>query len=216
MRRHLTYANVVSSFALFLALGGVSYAAVALPKGSVGSAQIKAAAVTGAKIKNGQVAARDLAKGVRSSLAKAGTPGAPGGTGPQGPKGDKGDVGPATGPAGGDLTGTFPDPVIGAARVTAGKLADGAVVASKLGVISVVESAPVGVASGANVDATATCPAGTRLLSGGAQPVTYGVDLSTSRPVGSGNNPTAWLAQAKNNSGSPSSLKAFAVCLNAG
>jgi hypothetical protein len=48
----LSYANVVSTLALFLALGGVSYAAVRLPANSVGTRQLKRNAVTGVKIKN--------------------------------------------------------------------------------------------------------------------------------------------------------------------
>jgi hypothetical protein len=50
MRRPLTFANVVSVIALFVALGGGAYAAVALPKNSVGSKQLKKNAVTNAKI----------------------------------------------------------------------------------------------------------------------------------------------------------------------
>ncbi len=37
VRSRLTYANVVASMALFVALGGVGYAAVKLPKNSVGN-----------------------------------------------------------------------------------------------------------------------------------------------------------------------------------
>lgn len=43
---HLTYANVVATLALFIALGGASYAAIALPAHSVGPVQLKANAVT--------------------------------------------------------------------------------------------------------------------------------------------------------------------------
>jgi hypothetical protein len=42
----LSYSNVVATIALFIALGGASYAAVALPAHSVGTRQLKAGAVT--------------------------------------------------------------------------------------------------------------------------------------------------------------------------
>ena len=54
-RKHLSFANVVSMLALFVALGGVSYAALKLPKNSVGSKQIKKNAVKSGKIKAGAV-----------------------------------------------------------------------------------------------------------------------------------------------------------------
>jgi hypothetical protein len=44
--------------------------------------------------------------------------------GPQGPEGPEGPVGPSTGPAGGDLTGTFPDPLIGPDAVGPDEIAD--------------------------------------------------------------------------------------------
>ena len=48
MRRHLTPSLAISMIALFVALGGASYAAVKIPKNSVGAAQIKKNAVTSA------------------------------------------------------------------------------------------------------------------------------------------------------------------------
>lgn len=54
-RRHLSYANVISTICLFILLGGGAYAAAKLPAKSVGTAQLKAGAVTGAKIKNGTI-----------------------------------------------------------------------------------------------------------------------------------------------------------------
>ena len=48
-------AMVVSLVALFVALGGAGYAAVTLPRASVGSAQIRSGAVTETKIANGAV-----------------------------------------------------------------------------------------------------------------------------------------------------------------
>jgi len=56
MRPRFTYANVMATIAVFIALGGASYAALKLPKNSVGTKQIKNNAVSTAKIKNGAVA----------------------------------------------------------------------------------------------------------------------------------------------------------------
>jgi hypothetical protein len=42
---HLTYANVVATLALFIALGGASYAAATLPANSVGPRQLRSGAV---------------------------------------------------------------------------------------------------------------------------------------------------------------------------
>jgi hypothetical protein len=49
-RRRLSFANVTSAIALFVALGGTSYAAIALPHNSVGSSQIRANAVKKSEI----------------------------------------------------------------------------------------------------------------------------------------------------------------------
>jgi hypothetical protein len=57
IRKRLTYANVISSVAVFLVLGGAAFAAVKLPKNSVGTKQLKNNAVTTAKIKDGAVTA---------------------------------------------------------------------------------------------------------------------------------------------------------------
>ncbi len=67
-RGRLTYANVVSTLALFLVIaGGTALAADHLAKNSVGTAQIKKGAVTAAKIKNGAVT------GAKIKLATLGT-----------------------------------------------------------------------------------------------------------------------------------------------
>ncbi len=56
MRPKLTYANVMSTLAVFLVLsGGAAFATTQLPKNSVGSKQLKKNAVTTATIKNGAV-----------------------------------------------------------------------------------------------------------------------------------------------------------------
>ena len=45
LRGRLSYANVTATLALFIALGGTSYAAITLPRNSVGAKQIRAGAV---------------------------------------------------------------------------------------------------------------------------------------------------------------------------
>jgi hypothetical protein len=54
-RMRVTYANVVATLALFIALGGVSWAAATAPKNSVASKSIKKNAVTSVKIKSNAV-----------------------------------------------------------------------------------------------------------------------------------------------------------------
>jgi hypothetical protein len=88
-RPHLTFANVVACIALFVALGGASYAAFKLPKNSVGAKQLKKSAVTSAKVKNGSLLAQDfkagqLPAGARGPQGVAGVTGAPGAPGAPG------------------------------------------------------------------------------------------------------------------------------------
>src|SRR5436190_17303568 len=67
MKRPLRKPNpalVISLLALFVALGGTTYAATSLPKNSVGTKQLKKNAVTSAKIKNGAVTAAKLKNGL--------------------------------------------------------------------------------------------------------------------------------------------------------
>lgn len=66
--KHLTFSNVVACLALFIALGGVSYAAVKLPKNSVSTKQIKKNAVTESKIRKSAVTgAKIRTKTIRGS-----------------------------------------------------------------------------------------------------------------------------------------------------
>ena len=60
LRSKLTYANVMATIAVFIALGGASYAAIKLPKNSVGAKQLKKNAVTASKIKKGAVTTAKL------------------------------------------------------------------------------------------------------------------------------------------------------------
>jgi hypothetical protein len=63
MRPSFTYANVMATVAVFIALGGASYAAIKLPKNSIGPKQLKKNSVTGPKIKNQAVTAAKVKQG---------------------------------------------------------------------------------------------------------------------------------------------------------
>jgi hypothetical protein len=107
VRRHLTYANVVASLALFLALGGAAFAATQLPRNSVGTGQLKPEAVTAGKIAKktrSQLKGERGATGPQGPQGKTGAKGARGATGAKGATGPKGETGPR-GPAGADGTG---------------------------------------------------------------------------------------------------------------
>jgi len=101
IRKRLTFANIVACLALFVALGGASYAATQLPKNSVGSKQIQKNAVNSAKVKDHSLKAVDFQNGQLPSGPK-------GETGPRGEKGDTGATGPE-GPAGPAITGAASD-----------------------------------------------------------------------------------------------------------
>jgi hypothetical protein len=87
------HSTVAAYLALFVALGGTSYAAIKLPKNSVGAKQIKKNAVRSGKVKNKSLLAKDF---------KAG----------EVPRGRTGPPGPSTGPAGGALQGNYPNPTL--------------------------------------------------------------------------------------------------------
>jgi hypothetical protein len=83
-------AMVVACIALSVALAGTSYAAITLPKNSVGARQLKKNAVISSKVKNRSLLAVDFKAGQLPA----------GPQGPQGPQGVQGIQGPA---------GPFPD-----------------------------------------------------------------------------------------------------------
>jgi hypothetical protein len=117
--RHLTFANVVAALALFIALGGASYAALRLPKNSVSTRQIKNNAVTGPKIKTGAVDTSDLSTSLRSQLT----------AGVQGPAGPRGETG-STGPRGETGATGAPGPLLD--KLPSGRTLRGAYAASDL------------------------------------------------------------------------------------
>jgi hypothetical protein len=97
-RRHLSYANVMATLAVFITLGGASYAAATIvPADSVGTAQLRDGAVTAAKVRNGSLTYNNLSSQARGLLrGPRGAQGVPGPRGLPGPKGDPGNPGPVT------------------------------------------------------------------------------------------------------------------------
>jgi hypothetical protein len=98
LRERATYANVMSTLAVFIALGGSSYAAIQLGANSVRSVNIKNGAVkkrdlgrnsvNSSKVVNGSLMTQDFAPG----QLPRGEPGPQGERGPQGEQGPTGSV----------------------------------------------------------------------------------------------------------------------------
>jgi hypothetical protein len=100
-------AHHIALLALFVALGGTSYAAATLAANSVGTRQLRNGAVTSKKVRDRSLLAKDfkrgqLPRGVRGPagavgpagpVGPAGAPGATGPQGPQGPQGPRGETG---------------------------------------------------------------------------------------------------------------------------
>jgi hypothetical protein len=88
-QRHLSYANVMATVAVFIALGGSAYAVTVLPRDSVGAAQIKRGAVGGSELRTGAVSSRSIrdksvSLGDISARARGSLSGAKGDSGPAG------------------------------------------------------------------------------------------------------------------------------------
>jgi hypothetical protein len=200
IKRHLTYANVMATLALFIALGGSSYAAVRLSANSVGSRQIKRdavkeseiakSAVESAEVRNGSLRSVDFA---RMPLGAKGEKGALGPRGLKGVQGDRGPTGPH-GPAGADAATSL-----------------------------MVHLAPaVDVAAGGSTTINAPCNPGERAVGGGVsfQPPEAAqyvqVTGSYPGPNTEGSTPTSWSSSVTNQVANTTSVQftGYALCIS--
>jgi hypothetical protein len=107
--KHLTYANVMATVAVFLALGGGAYAALKLPRNSVGQRQLRTGSVGASELKTGAVrgrSVRDRSLGV-ADLSTVARKSLRGQQGPQGVPGIAfhGVIAASGDPAAGNVTG---------------------------------------------------------------------------------------------------------------
>lgn len=183
----LKYANVMSTVAVFIALGGGAYAAAKLPANSVGPVQLQDDAVSSSKVLDGSLLAADF----RPGQLPAGPTGPTGATGPTGPTGQRGLTGVtgSQGPAGspGGLSGL-----------------EAVYVASGGGPATTKES-------------EAQCPAGKKVTGGGSLitgNTNASVRVSTPGQVPT---LTSWYVEAKEPTptGGSWTLMAYAVCAHA-
>jgi len=197
IKPRVTFANVTALLALFISLGGVSWAAVTLPAGSVGSRQLQANAVGTQNVRDGSLLSKDFKRG---ELPR-GPAGFTGATGLSGPKGDKGDQG-LRGPSGATgLTGAAgPAGPAGAAGVSGWQF------------VTVGQNIP-GSPNHTPNEFEADCPAGKKVLGGGVTAGNGGdetrLHVYFSGPAGQA---TGWATGIQNDGTNSVTAFVWAIC----
>jgi hypothetical protein len=92
LRNKLSYANVVATIAVFVAIGGTSYAAINLPRNSVGARELKPRAVGSSEVERNAIGSRavragSLTIGDFDASTRSALRGEQGPAGPAGPAG---------------------------------------------------------------------------------------------------------------------------------
>jgi hypothetical protein len=116
-------AMVVACIALAVALGGTSYAAITLPKNSVGPKQLKKNAVTPVKVRANAITSPKVAS---NTLTGADINEATLGTVPSATSATTAGSAAPSGGAGGGLAGAYPNPTIAANAVASANVVDAA------------------------------------------------------------------------------------------
>jgi len=214
LRPQLTYANVMATIAVFIAMGGGAYA-LTIPKNSVGATQIKRNAVRASEIKRGAVTSAKVRD--RSLLTKDFKQGQlP--KGDKGDRGDKGDPGASSAPA--------------AVTVRVGGLLTAGANGSGAGCVDGVPGGSKGFrdaggtliscggGTGGSSATTVSCAAGETATGGG---YTYAsgkrhalVTESVPSPAGAGQAPTGWRIKVEtltDDSSNNTPVTPYAVCI---
>jgi hypothetical protein len=227
IRRHLTYANVMSSIAVFMVLGGATAIAATkiganqLKANSVKTGKIVKEAVTAGKIKNGAVNESKLADGAVTTNKVADNA-------VTSLKIAKDAVTEAKIAKDAVTTEKIAKDAVTAEKiakevVSAEKLANGSVTAGKLAAITV-QTESVVVGAGGSGSANVACPAGQRAISGGGAWDTFNKDLSylSTRPIVSlanlnamtdGQVPGGWRSSGTNGTGANASIQVWVLCI---
>jgi hypothetical protein len=217
IRNHLSFANVISMIALFVALGGTTYAAVSLPKNSVGAKQIKKRAVRGKHInKNAVSASKIQANAITGAKVADGSLGSLDILDNNLTAADLADNSVGAGE-------TAPNSV-GTAEVIDGSLGKADLVAGLLDHAITVQRTDVALADNTTQAAEASCPAGMNAIAGGASVDQTGSDDITqlvSRPGNGGFIPddgqtfNDWRVVYRNPAGGTAAaeIRAFVVCM---
>jgi hypothetical protein len=184
IRKRLTYANVLATVAVFIALGGTSYAAL-----TITGRNVRNGSLTGRDVKNGSLGSVDVRD--RGLLAKDFKPGElpAGPPGPVGPKADPGPPGPV-GPPG--------DPGPPGAAGAPGR--NGATTV----IVRQQEDDGAGTAA-----VEARCFRGERATGGGVEVLSSDDVVTRSAPIGSAP-PTGWSGEIRG--GGVLLLRVYAVC----
>jgi hypothetical protein len=217
--KHLNPASLIAMVALFVALGGVSYAAA-----TIGSAEIKNNSIRSIDVRNGGLTGKDLRKdSVGGAKIKESTLGQV----PTAAKADSADTATSATTAqdavnaqnavnAQDAVNAQNAAAVGPNGVGTAAVQNGAVRASKLGGRVVRTGTAVSVPNGTSRLVTALCQPGETMLSGGA--IWAGVSNATdasqlhvvhSYPIGA----TSWAARGYNATGAAVTLTPRALCL---
>lgn len=207
-------AMIISCLALFLALTGSAFA-VGVAKNSVRSAQIVNGTIRTVDLRNNAVKAAKIAPDAVDAEEIA--------TDAVGPE----EIAASSVGSSEVTDDSLTNLDLGAASVTSSEVADDSLTAndlapnsagaselqansvhsSELGTV-VIRNNSQAIAAGATGGVAVNCFGGEQLLSGGGQSGHFGVEVTSTRPSGNG-----WLFQAKNNTGTNSTITAYAACL---